>query len=1130
MSNVYTKDLSNEIYFLNDKNVVQEIDVNGVINPIASHQLVKNISDDVASYIEKTDKNIETISSDISSLQKKDEEIINNIDEVKSELISNIISTADILSTYSDTQLETISSELVSDITSTADALSTYSDKQLSDISSQIDIKIDNISSKVAVAYRPMGSVNSYNDLLDKLSAYLSSSTEKQIDSHIGEVWNVIGEVSSELGVVETGNNYVFVKVSDGNGYRYEWDDIGGIVDLSKYALSSDVSDLVTTQSKNISDYINSVSTDVSNTVESNFVHISGDTISGNLSVNSLTSVTDINAKTLYIGSTVKIEETKVALGNSNTTDNGQFVWNGIVSNEYNPPSAYGTFNINPSASINGLIVGTESLSSIISSVIQTSSEQVSNQVTGTINTISSEITSLMNEKEAALYTAINTVNTDLTSLSSNISNEVTSLSQSVSDNIEALSIELYGKIHANTDLIGNTKTEITSMVTDINNRLTNADTYISGKIVDISTVTIPSINGNITSISNDVQEIKNTSIPSINENISNISTDVGALSTNVDVALEQVLKTVEFVGHVTFSSPEDARATASTLADLIHKFNIPEKSRIKNGAMYHVEFILSSDNIPANELAQYYVDVEIDKNNSVRISHGDYIIFHDHETKQFIDISAITKENIYVTEVSFSDLYSLSTTVSAKIEDLSNTVSRDYAYLNGNNKDNGHVLSGVHDFIGTINVANLLAENISADILSAETLSAVNLTAEDGVILTAEIDEATILSANISNLTAGIADIETLFNDNISVRNSLSSKYIETPSSHISNEVVYNLTGTNVVITNLTGTNISASERLSAKYIETLSAHISSAILSVVDVTNALSANFGNVYDKKGQSLSTQLNTLSTSIDSKIHIGTGDALTSVSADLSIIKLTNEEYANLLNTNNVLSNSVYIIEDTYIDAYGQTISNAINSNINEILSSYAHTSAISSDLTGYSEAATVKLVSALTIGKVGALSDSLSSSVNAISDSLSTTVNSISSKLSSAISSKIYIQDPTVSELSAGAYDVNLSVIKLTPNDYITKLTSDTICAQTLYVLCADYVDAFGQVISNAVNTSAAYSDSLSGYINDNELTTISKRGSFKESEVATVEFVNTIVQSRITNSYNKIYKALSVL
>lgn len=1120
MSNVYTKDLSDEIYFLNDKNVVQEIDISEeVINPIASHQLVKNISDDVASYIEKTDKNIETISSDISSLQKKDEEIINNIDEVKSELISNIISTANTLSTYSDDQLETISSELVSNIISTANSLSTYSDKQLSDISSQIDIKIDNISSKVAVAYRPMGSVNSYNDLLDKLSAYLSSSTEKQIDSHIGEVWNVIGEVSSELGVVETGNNYVFVKVSDGNGYRYEWDDIGGIVDLSKYALSSDVSDLVTTQSNNISDYINSVSTDVSNTVESNFVHISGDTISGNLSVNSLTSVTDINAKTLYIGSTVKIEETKVALGNSNTTDNGQFVWNGIVSNEYNPPSAYGTFNINPSASINGVIVGTESLSSIISSVIQTSSEQVSNQVTGTINTISSEITSLMNEKEAALYTAINTVNTDLTSLSSNISNEVTSLSQSVSDNIEALSVELYGKIHGNKDFIISTRNEILSTVTDINTNLTSADTYISGKIVDISTVTIPSINGNITSISNDVQEIKNTDIKLINENISAISTDVGTLSTNVDIALEQVLKTVEFVGHITFSSPDDARKTASTLSDLIYKFNIPEKNRIKNGAMYRIDFILSSDK-PANELAEYYVDVKIDKNNSVRISHGDYIIFHDHETKQFIDISSITKENIYVTEVSFSDLYSLSTTVSAKIEDLSNTVSRDYAYLSGNNTSNDHVLSGVHDFIGTINVANLLAENISADILSAETLSVVNLTAEDGVILTAEIDEATILSANISNLTADIADIETLFNDNISVRNSLSAKYIETPSSHISNEVVSNLTGTNVVITNLTGTNISASERLSAKYIETPLAYISSAILSVVDVTNALSVNFGNVYDynNKGQSLSTQLNTLSTAIDNKIHIGTGDALTSVSADLSVIKLTNKEYANLLNNNRVSSNSIYIIEDSYIDSYGQIISNATNSNIDEILTSYAHTSAISSNLTGCSEAATVKLVSALTIGEVGALSDSLS-----------ITVDSISAGLSNAISSKIWIKDPTVAELSAGKHS-DLSVIKLTPDEYISALSSDTIGDKTLYVLCADYVDAFGQVISNAVNTSAAYNDSLSGYINDNELTTISKRGSFKESEVATVEFVNTIVQSRITNSYNKIYKALSVI
>ena len=966
MSNVYTKDLSNEIYFLNDKNVVQEIDVNGVINPIASHQLVKNISDDVASYIEKTDKSIEIISSDISILQQKDYEIITNIDKVKSELISNIISTSN--------------------------ELSTYSDERLSSISSQIDIKIDNISSKVAVAYRPMGSVNSYNDLLDKLSAYLSSSTEKQIDSHIGEVWNVIGEVSSELGVVETGNNYVFVKVSDGNGYRYEWDDIGGIVDLSKYALSNDVSELVTTQSKNISDYINSVSTDVSNTVESSFVHISGDTINGNLKVNSLTSVTDINAKTLYIGSTVKIEETKVALGNSNTTYNGQFVWNGIVSNEYNPPSAYGTFNINPSASINGIIVGTESLSSIISSVIQTSSEQVSNQVTGTISDVSSEI----------LRT-----------------------------------------------------------VTNIDNKLTAADKYISGRIDNILTVAIPNINTNIETISNDVQEITSTSIPNINKNISAISTDVGTLSTNVDVALEQVLKTVEFVGHITFSSHDDAVLRASTLSDLLHNFNIPEKSRIKNGAMYHVEFKLTSNNIPAAELAQYYVDVKIAENSYVRISHGDYIIFHDDKTKQFIDISSITKENIYVTEVSFSDLYSLSTTVSAKIEDLSNTVSRDYAYLNGNNKDNGHVLSGVHDFIGTINVTDL------------------------------------------------------------------SATLIEAPSATVTSATITNLFGTSATISN-----ISANTILSAKYIDTPTAHISYATLLNVNVTSALSVNFGNVYDegKEQQCLSDQLNTLSTAIDSKIHIGTGDALTGVSADLSVIKLTNKEYANLLNNNRVSSNSIYIIEDSYIDSYGQIISNATNSNIDEILSSYAHTSAISSDLTGYSEAATVKLVSALTIGKVGALSDSLSSTVNTITNSLSNTVSSISSDLSSAISSKIYIQDPTVSELSDGAYDVNLSVIKLTPNDYITKLTSDTICAQTLYVLCADYVDAFGQVISNAVNTSAAYNDSLSGYINDDELTTISKRGSFKESEVATVEFVNTIVQSRITNSYNKIYKALSVL
>ena len=72
----------------------------------------------------------------------------------------------------------------------------------------------------------------------------------------------------------------------------------------------------------------------------------------------------------------------------------------------------------------------------------------------------------------------------------------------------------------------------------------------------------------------------------------------------HLNQTLEQVLKTVEFAGHVTFSSHDDAVKRASTLSDLLHNFNITEKSRIKNGAMYHVEFDISSDNIPADELA----------------------------------------------------------------------------------------------------------------------------------------------------------------------------------------------------------------------------------------------------------------------------------------------------------------------------------------------------------------------------------------------------------------------------------------------------------------------------------------------------------------------------------------------
>lgn len=40
-------------------------------------------------------------------------------------------------------------------------------------------------------------------------------------------------------------------------------------------------------------------------------------------------------------------------------------------------------------------------------------------------------------------------------------------------------------------------------------------------------------------------------------------------------------------------------------------------------------------------------------------------------------------------------------------------------------------------------------------------------------------------------------------------------------------------------------------------------------------------------------------------------------------SDLSIVKLTAAEYANLLTTDALVSNAIYIVQDDHIEAYGQ---------------------------------------------------------------------------------------------------------------------------------------------------------------------------------------------------------------
>ncbi len=91
--------------------------------------------------------------------------------------------------------------------------------------------------------------------------------------------------------------------------------------------------------------------------------------------------------------------------------------------------------------------------------------------------------------------------------------------------------------------------------------------------------------------------------------------------------------------------------------------------------------------------------------------------------------------------------------------------------------------------------------------------------------------------------------------------------------------------------------------------------------------------------------------------------------------------------------------------------------------------------------------------------------------------------------ISNSISTKIWIKDPSVAELSDGAYS-DLSIQKINIADYKTLVLSNQTDPRTIYVVSADYIEAYGQVISNMIMTvDAVESEAASQHYVDAELT-----------------------------------------
>ena len=99
---------------------------------------------------------------------------------------------------------------------------------------------------------------------------------------------------------------------------------------------------------------------------------------------------------------------------------------------------------------------------------------------------------------------------------------------------------------------------------------------------------------------------------------------------------------------------------------------------------------------------------------------------------------------------------------------------------------------------------------------------------------------------------------------------------------------------------------------------------------------------------------------------------------------------------------------------------------------------------------------------AATKGYVDSSIVSVNTSIGVVSNDLLETMSKISSDLGEAISSKIYIEDRVIEDDKLASGYSDLSVIKLSSNEYQDLVYSKATLSNALYIVESDFINAYG--------------------------------------------------------------------
>ena len=396
--------LSDEIVFLKDSDIVQDFDekaVSGTIvetNGIPSYSFYKQTYDKLSTY----DDNLSTRMSANEAIAAFISSTINSIsDGISADVIKLSTETKECSALLSGVcvSLSSTASGYYGEFISTS--------KELSDHIVSVETSAYTISSDVDCRLLELS--NTLSTYADSISSSLSATCDSNRDKDKAELSNT----------------------------------------LSTYADS----------------IVSSLSGSLSASVNGQFVHLSGDTVNGSIAIKEHLSVAEnlvIDGATRLGGkltqgkdTIVKSDINGIALGvKSIAKKNYSFVWNGNegIDIDYTDQGTdtNGTFNINPKDGVNGVYVGTQTLSAIIHDDVQTSADSILD----TLTTTADDILSAVDAKRSS----------DKKELSNVLSSYSNSISASLSATIEA---------NRNVDLLS-AKTETTNQVSVLSTSLSN--------------------------------------------------------------------------------------------------------------------------------------------------------------------------------------------------------------------------------------------------------------------------------------------------------------------------------------------------------------------------------------------------------------------------------------------------------------------------------------------------------------------------------------------------------------------------------------------------------------------------------------------------------------------------------